>query len=436
MHARGRTRLTARLVTSAVIMMAGALASIFTPARALAAGARPACDPAAVERDVRYLASDDREGRGLGTAGLEQALAFVAQRFREIGLQPAFPANVHPERPLAGYFQEFTAEGRPTSANVIGILPGDSSLAPRAVILGAHADHLGKDLTLEGDRVYNGADDNASGVAALLAIAHMLAQRPSSTAERMVVFAVFSGEESGLLGSRYYADHPIVPAADVIAMINLDSVGRMEGNRVIVFGTGTAREFPAILGGINQAFGLDLAQRSEGAGASDQVSFFAQSIPVLHFFTGPHSDYSRVTDEADHLNYAGLAALTDFAGELVRYLRYRERALTFVPAGADQAKAIQRMAATGERKVSLGFMPDFAQGTGGVKIGLVTPGGAAAAAGLLKGDIVTAIDDQPTDTLTDYTAVLREHAPGDRITLTVRRGAETLRVPVVVQERK
>jgi hypothetical protein len=418
-------------------------AGLLAPASA-AAQADGLCDRTAIERDLRYLAADELEGRGLGSVGLEDAISMVAERFRALGLEPAFPERSTPEAPLAGYLQLFHSPGLPVSANVVGVLPGRAERPPQAVVLGAHIDHLGRDASLEGDQIFNGADDNASGVAALLEIARLLTAEETGAEtggsapgpRRTVVFTVFSAEQSGLLGSKYYVEHPALPLEEVIAMINLDSVGRLREKQLIVFGTGTAREFPATLAGLNQAFGFDLAERSAGAGASDQASFFAKQVPVLHFFTGPHEDYSRVSDVADAVNFAGLAEITDFVAELVRYLRYRPRPLTFVAAGNEQLAQMETMASQGERRVSLGFMPDFAHEQGGVKVGPVSPGGAAAAAGLQQGDLIIAIDGEIIDTLVDYTAILRSHAPGDRIRLTVHRADETLELDAALQERR
>ncbi|MCK4412970.1 MAG: M28 family peptidase [Candidatus Eisenbacteria sp.] len=427
------------------LSLAALLWTVLTP-MAQGAPANASCDPAALERDVRYLASDELEGRGLGSVGLEDAIEMVAQRFRELGLEPAFPDRATAAAPLAGYLQPFRSPDHPVSANVIGILPGSAERSPRALVLGAHVDHLGRDPGLEGDQIYNGADDNASGVAALLEVARMLtaevAGEPSDDGvhaagpKRTVVFAVFSAEESGLLGSKHYVEHPAVPLDEVIAMINLDSIGRMRDHQVIAFGAGTAREFPATLAGLNYAFGFDLVARSEGAGASDQASFFAKQIPVLHFFTGPHHDYSRVTDEAAKINFSGLAEVTDYVAELIRYLRYRPRPLTFVDAGGKQLAQMEAMAQQGQRKVSLGFMPDFSHEKGGVKVGPVSPEGAADAAGLQQGDTIIAIDGDVIDTLVDYTAILRSHAPGEHIRLVVHRGSETLELDAVLQERR
>jgi hypothetical protein len=403
---------------------------------------RPVCDPVALERDVRYLASDDLAGRGLGSQGLDTALHYVAQRFKDLGLEPAFPECADRTDALAAYFQHFKIEGYPASANVIGILPGKSQRsseigsaprAPGAVIVGAHVDHLGRDPNLAGDRIFNGADDNASGVAALLTIARMSTELADN--DQALIFIGFSAEESGLLGSQYYTEHPVVPTNSVLAMINLDSVGKLREQRVIVFGMDTAREFPSLIEGVNQARGLDLVEGSRGVEGSDHSSFIAKGIPALHFFTGAHTDFSKITDEADGINYSGLAAVTDYVAELVHYLTYRDRPLTFVA-----RKTVPRppplAGQHGQRRVSLGFMPDFAAGREGVKIAQVTPGGAADTAGLQKDDVIIAIDGEAVTSLQDYTIILRQHAPGDVVTVKVARGATEVVVTATLQERK
>ncbi len=392
-----------------------------------------------LERDLRHLASDEFGGRGLGDPELQQALTFVAQRFRDLGLEPAYPEKMGAGDPLAGYFQPFHAPGFPTSANVIGVLRGDRSRAPSTVVVGAHVDHLGRDPQLTGDQIYNGADDNASGVAALLEIARILsAERRQSggSGERTVLFIAFSAEESGLLGSKHYVANPLTPAEDILAMINLDSVGRLRDDQLIIFGTGTAREFSAILGGLNPSYGFDLAEQKGGVGAADHTSFFVADIPVLHLFTGPHEDYSKVSDEADKINYAGLAPVTEFTAELTRYLAYRDRPLTFQPGGEKQLAKMETLRKSGERKVSLGFMPDFSMESGGVKVGPVFPGAAAAEAGIQTGDVIVALGGERLDSLVDYTAALRQHAPGDRITVVLLRDGREIEREVVVQERR
>ena len=404
------------------------------------AAAAERAERARLESDVRLLAADQMEGRGLSSEGLDAALRVVAARFQALGLKAPYPERASDEDPLAGYFQPFHAPGHPPSANVIGLLPGKQPSPPALLVIGAHVDHLGlaprDEAAADGDRIYNGADDNASGVAALLEIARLLAQAPVEPGDRDVALIAFSGEESGLLGSKHYVAHALRPPPETIAMLNLDSVGRLRNDELIVFGTQTAREFEATLAGLNHAYGFTLALRGEGAGAADQASFFAADIPVLHFFTGPHEDYSRVSDEADRIDYDGLQRVTDYVGELGRYLRYRPRPLTFVAAGREQAEKLDAMAQRGQRRVSLGFMPDFSREKGGVAVGPVFPGAAAATAGLQTGDVIVAINDEPVDTLIDYTALLRQHAPGDTIEVVIHRGPATQHLRIGVQERR
>jgi len=397
------------------------------------------CDAERLERDVRHFSDDHFAGRGLGSPELEEALHAVAERFTQLGLEPAFPERATTDDPLPGYLQPFKPEGYPGSWNVIGVLRGSGGLSPGAVVVGAHVDHLGTDPSLSGDQIFNGADDNASGVAALLELTRTLSE-PKADAERPlrdVIFIAFSAEESGLLGSKHYIAHPVLDHTEVIAMINFDEVGRLQNDQLILFGTGTAKEFPATLRGLNASFGFDLVLNEEGAGGSDHTSFFMKDIPVLHFFTGTHADYSKVSDEADKVNYAGLKQVAGYAAELTRYLRYRERPLTFVASGREEAEKLANLAKTqGKRKASLGFAPDFAGQGKGVKIGAVTPGGCAEAAGILAGDVLLAIDGEEVASLADYAMILRMHQPGDQVEVQVLRGDETLLLTATLQGRK
>ncbi len=465
---RGSTATPARISTSMAAsrwVSAVALAFLLLSSTSLLAppaqAARPLCDARALERDVRHLSSDAFGGRGLGSEHLDRALREVATRFAALGLEPAAglippqltrsanaPAQgrdnagagpVDSRDPLAGYFQPFTTPDSVTTMNVIGILRGRGSPAPSSVVVGAHVDHLGTDPSLAGDQIYNGADDNASGVAALLELARSLS-RAADEGERSlrdVIFIAFSAEESGLLGSEHYCEHPVVPHSDVMAMVNFDEIGRLEDDPLILFGTGTAKEFEDLLTGLNAPFGLDLVFQSTGAGGSDHNSFFAKDIPVLHFFTGTHADYSKVSDEADRVDYAGLHRVSEYAAELVRYLRYREMPLSFIPAGrADAAKVAGMMGGGTARGASLGFAPDFAGQGDGVKVGRVTPGGAAERAGILEGDVITAIAGEPVLSLADYALILRMHAPGELVSITAIRNGQTLQLETELQERR
>lgn len=415
-----------------------------------------------IEADVRILADDRMAGRAIGSEGLDRALRMTAERFAEIGLLPAFPERASGKDRLAGYFQPFVAEGKPASANVVGILRrtggqagGEASrdLDASVVVIGAHADHLGVDPNSSAqDRIFNGADDNASGVAALLEIARALSGTVGQPGDRGIVFVVFSGEESGLLGSRYFVEHRPAAARHPMVMLNLDSVGRLRDRQLIVFGAATAQEFDRALRGVNQRFGFDLVLRRADSGASDQTSFVTAGVPGLHFFTGAHADYSKVSDEADGVNFAGVAQVADFVSELARYLSYRQRPLTFVapkretgasaaaaagpPPGAVGSPPAGQSQGPQARRGSLGFMPDFATEGEGVKVGPVSPGGAAEAAGIQAGDTIVALDGEPVASLAEYAAMLRQYGPGDQVIVSVLRGGSKIDLPAIVQERK
>jgi Zn-dependent M28 family amino/carboxypeptidase len=276
--------------------------------------------------DLRYISDDARQGRGLGTRGLEEAGAYIAEQFRKIGLRPG-AAN-------GTWFQDFTVSadapavahlGLPATAtrNVVAVLPGRSpSLSGQVVIIGAHYDHLGLGgpNALDPDStgaVHNGADDNGSGTVALIEIARRLAgTRPGRT----IVFVAFSGEELGVLGSSHYAKNPTpFPMDSVYAMINLDMVGRLRDGKLLALGAETATELRALLdslnggpatsngaGALNRARRFDLRASGDGWGPSDHASFYAVKRPVVHFFTDLHDDYHRATDDWDKINVVGI----------------------------------------------------------------------------------------------------------------------------------
>lgn len=378
--------------------------------------------------DVKVLSADELGGRLTGTAGADSAAEYVARRFAQIGLQPA----------PGGWFQPFTvSKGAPAvqqaglgevhGRNVIAIVPGhDPALRNETVIVGAHYDHLGLggfgalDAPDSTGQVHNGADDNASGTAALLAIAQRIEAHPTA---RTVVFIAFSGEELGLLGSDWYVKHPLYPLAATEAMINLDMVGRLTNDKLIVYGTGTATEFPALLDSLNWYARFDLRPQPEGYGPSDQTSFYAAKIPVLHLFTDLHGDYHRSTDDWDKINAQGLVRVADFAAAIVTALGNRPGRLTFVDVPPPTPKG---GAATSGYGAYLGTIPDMASGeSGGVRIQGVSKGSPAEAAGLQGGDLIVRIGDYDTPNLQEMTGALRAYKPGDKAVIVVQRnGAE------------
>jgi hypothetical protein len=217
-------------------------------------------------------------------------------------------------------------------------------------------------------------------------------------------------------------------------MINLDTVGRIEGDRVIVFGTGTAEEFSGILRGVNHASGFDLAMNADGGGASDHAPFFERGVPALHFFSGAKPEYHRPGDDAALVDPEGIDRLAAYVAELVLHLAGEETPLTFVPAG------VERMAAaapgTTKRRVSFGSIPDFARESGGVLLSGVMPGSPAESAGLVTGDLLVEVAGSGIDTIQDFQAVLAARAPGDTVTVRFVRDGQERSVPVVLAERR
>lgn len=388
--------------------------------------------------DVRYLSADRLAGRMIGSPGADTAAAYLARRFADAGLQAA-PGGwfqdfvISPDAPTAQHAGVAGATGR----NVIGLLPGrDPKLRNEIIIVGAHYDHLGLGGfgALDPDstgRVHNGADDNASGAAALIHIAAQLAAAPPP---RTVVFIAFSGEEEGLLGSAYYTQHPLYGLDHTVAMINLDMVGRLRNDRLIIYGTRTAKEFPALLDSLNRIAAFDLKEQGDGYGPSDQSSFYAAKLPVLHLFTDLHADYHRATDDWDKLNYDGLKRVVDFTTALTRTLATRPGRLTFVD--LPQHTAAAGDVVTPGYGAYLGTIPDMTDNPGGVRLTAVRAGSPAAKAGLQANDVITRIGDHAVPDLQAMTDALRSHRPGDVVDIVVRRGGEVTTVHATLGKRE
>ncbi len=377
----------------------------------LTASADP-IDADALGRHVVHLSSSELEGRGLGTAALDAAAAYVETALREAGVAPVPGHDYRLSVPNAG-------DPAHPAMNVVAMVPGSAS---GHVLVGAHYDHLGVEEVDGERRVFPGADDNASGVAALLEIARVIAAREGAPG-RSIVFAAFTGEESGLLGSTAYVESPPVPLDACVAMINLDTIGRLRDDRLVVFGTGTGDLFGDMLTGINFAFRFDLATATEGLNAGDHIPFFKAGIPTLHLFTDGHADYHRVTDTAEKVNVPGLARVAEFTIEILDYLADPSVTPRFVPAGAEKIAARDEKP-RGRRRVSLGTIPDFSRESGGILVTGVLPGSAAADAGLAVGDVIVQLDDVAIDNLYDYQAALESHEPGDEVTITFLRDEE------------
>ncbi|MEQ8953248.1 MAG: M20/M25/M40 family metallo-hydrolase, partial [Gammaproteobacteria bacterium] len=264
------------------------------PARESIAELPPEYETAGLMRHVSALTAASMQGRGLGSQGLDAAAFYLADAFRDAGLETVGGTYLHRWRDsLAGY-------GLTDLANVIGMIPGSNpALGDRPVVVGAHYDHLGLEDT---GRPYPGADDNASGVAVLLELASKLAR--SFTPQRPILFVAFTGEEQGLLGSQRFVEQPPggYDTQGIFAMINLDAVGRLEGRAIQVFGSDSAYEWPFMAQGIGFTIGVDSEMIGETIAASDHVSFLNAGVPAIHLFSGTHGDYHRPSDTADKLD--------------------------------------------------------------------------------------------------------------------------------------
>lgn len=316
--------------------------------------------------------------------------------------------------------------------NVVGMLPGhDPKLKSEYIIVGAHYDHLGYGQTgsmTGNETIHFGADDNASGSAAVLAIAKAFAKAKSN--RRTLIFQWYQGEELGLLGSAAWArDHPDVLKA-TSAMINLDMVGRVRDGRLWVYGTGTAKEWQSLIDGLDRGK-LKPQLVSTTRGDSDHASFGRYNVPTAFLFSGIHSDYHTENDTVDKLNIAGLAEAANFAARLVAAVDALPAKLTFASASLDS-----RPQSSGQgRRVRIGFIPDMSAEGPGVLLTGVSPGSPAEKAGLKAGDRILMFNGVRIDDLQGLQDEMMKVAPGSRVKVVFERNGEKAEVEIVTESR-
>ena len=378
-----------------------------------------------LQEDVTFLAADDLGGRAIGTEGEEKAAEYLSKEFEKVGLAP---------KGTEGFFQSFTVSkpSNPheeavigtdgagiTGRNVVGFM---DKKADKTIVIGAHFDHLGMggsgSLHRGDSAIHNGADDNASGTAALLALAEILKYEKISS---NVLFIAFSGEENGLWGSNYFAKNPTVELSSVNYMINMDMVGRLnEENSLAVYGVGTSPSFPSILDPINSD-SLKIVTTESGVGPSDHTSFYLQDLPVLHFFTGQHEDYHKPSDDSDKINYDGL----------VKVVRYISRAITQLDAEPKLAFTKTKDSSDSPRfTVSMGVVPDYMYDGKGMRVDGVSEGKPAQAAGLLKGDVVVQLGDSTIYDMMSYMRALSAFQKGDSTKVVIERSGQKVEAVV------
>jgi hypothetical protein len=319
------------------------------------------------------------------------------------------------------------------AANVVGFLEGrDPTLKNELVVIGAHFDHLG----LGGDNslapkkvgeIHNGADDNASGTAGVLELAQAFAANRAEL-KRGLLFMAFSGEEEGLLGSNYYTKNPLLPLDRTVAMINMDMIGRMRDNKLMVQGLGTSPQWKPLVERLNQEAKFEIKPGEDGTGPSDHSSFYLKNLPVLFFFTGVHEDYHKPSDDVDKINTTDEARVVQFVYNIAKEI-------TALPARPTFTKTAGTQRETRGFRVSLGTIPDYAEQVEGLKLSGVREGSPAEKAGLKAGDVIVRLGKIEVKNIYDYTFALGELKGGEEVEVEVLRDGRRVTVKVVPEKR-
>lgn len=373
-----------------------------------------------IEKHIRYLASDELNGRGTGTEDEAKAAKYISEQFKEIGLRP-FNNSYTKEfvfKKGSGHNDTSTVGAIERKGNnVIGFLDNQAAVT---IVIGGHYDHLGtgKDHnSLEANpegKIHNGADDNASGTAGVIEVARYFAGNKTKEPYNFL-FICFSGEELGLFGSKKYLENPDIELSKINYMINMDMIGRLnDEKKLIIYGVGTSPVWVPLLDSLKTE--MSIKKDSAGIGPSDHASFYLKEIPVLAFFTGQHSDYHKPGDDADKVNYKGEVMVLDyviktiektFAYPKMQYLKTRN---------PDLGKVAY--------KVTMGVMPDYTYDGEGMRIDGVTDGKPAAKAGLIKGDVIKRMGEYQVKDVMSYMKSLGNFKKGDVVEVEVLRGQE------------
>ncbi|MBW2258480.1 MAG: M28 family peptidase, partial [Deltaproteobacteria bacterium] len=352
------------------------------------------------------------------------ASAWLASEGHDLGtLQAAIDEDYAPRSvDLPSLRVEGTVDVVATTAqvsNVVGVLPGRGDLAEEVVVVGAHYDHLGyggdRSMRPDEEAIHNGADDNASGVAAMLCGVGDLSEDLRTASERRTLVALaFAAEEIGVGGSNWYTRHPLFPLEQTVAMVNLDMVGRVRDGALQVLGTDSAPEWEDLLRPHAQAAGLEITTGGDGYGPSDQMPFYEKEVPVIHLFSGAHEEYHTPDDDSETLNMEGGDQVAGFLADLVGSLVTADLTLTWRASTTGPTMA-------GDSRgygAYLGTIPDYSammETEGGVLLSDVRRDGPADRAGIRGGDRIVDMAGVEIQNLYDMTFVLRDNRPGESI---------------------
>ncbi|MBX2951866.1 MAG: M20/M25/M40 family metallo-hydrolase [Leadbetterella sp.] len=378
-------------------------------------------DEKLLKTHVEYLSSDKLEGRGTGTAGERKAGDYIIKSFKKAGLKP-YPGQ-------QDFRQEFMAKkgtaGEVKAHNILGYIDNGQ---PYTIIIGAHYDHLGKGdqgSSLKPDskgEIHNGADDNASGVAGMLELARYYATN-KKTENYNFLFAAFSGEELGLLGSKYMTEHSGIDPKSINVMINMDMIGRYRQDKgLTIGGIGTSTALEKWGPELGMCMELKYTLDSTGMGPSDHSSFYLKDIPVLFLFTGGHEDYHKPSDDAHLLNYNGMKLITNYVIQLVSHLDELPK-IDFKKTSNPHANATRS-----SFKVTMGVMPDYSYSGKGLKIDGVSEGRPAEKAGIQAGDILLKVGDREIKDVYSYMEVLNTSEKGQTVPVIVNRKGEEVKL--------
>jgi hypothetical protein len=350
-------------------------------------------------------------------------------------------APVNFELPVKVTIETEVVKAMGRTANVVGYLEGnDPALREEVVVVGAHFDHLGYggegsgSMKPDAHEIHNGADDNASGTSGLLELAQKFSTERSSLT-RSMIFIGFSAEEIGTIGSQYYVNHPSVPLAKTVAMLNLDMVGRLKENTLTVSGVGTSPMWNDLVRKHNVGPDtLTIKTSPEGFGPSDHAQFYAKDIPVLFFFTGTHGDYHKPSDDWDKLNYEGTQRVAKYVYAIARDLQSKTERPQFTKAAAPTSTAMGGGNGRGF-SVTLGVVPDYGATVEGMKIDGTRAGGPAEKAGLLAGDVITKLAGKKVLNIYDYMGILGGLKVGDVVEIEALRDGKTMKFSATLQKR-
>lgn len=378
-------------------------------------------DEKSIKNHISLLASDKLKGRGTSSAEETEAANYIAAQFKKAGLIPFNNSYLKPfvyKRNTNPHDTSLVGVSEKSSNNVVGFL---DNKAPYTIVVGAHYDHLGLghdhnslDANPEG-KIHNGADDNASGTAGVIELATYFASN-KKTEPYNFLFICFSGEELGLIGSKKWCENPDIELNKINFMVNMDMIGRLSDStqRLVVYGVGTSPVFVPLIDSIQTKF--NIKKDSSGIGPSDQTSFYLRDIPVLHFFTGQHSDYHKPSDDLDKINLKGEAEVLKYIATFIERT-YKYPKLTFAKTrNPDMGKA--------SFKVTMGVMPDYTFDGEGMRIDGVTDGKPAFKAGIETGDVVKKLGGMEVKDVQGYMKALAKFKKGDSTTVEVLRKGE------------